>query len=286
MSVLSLLNKGDKDVVMETDGLDRIVDMIFDKLSLDETKRDKIINVLFCQSKYNSPLFVSHGMDHSLRVCKYGLELVGSSVFKKFLVEKYPDNYEETMLICLLLHDIGYIEYENSAEYNDDEDYYQCLCQFCEDCDKETVNTYGIEKTFFRKFKFLHAAMGEGWLKLNIEDTINIDDIKYAVLHHNSDSNKNTEYDPTIHGRTCSIKNKFARPYITCSIEESPLLAILRIADNLDLVRGRLSIEQLDKDFIMFQKNVSIDPKLLDDDVYKGKVSRKIIAIIRNTDQI
>jgi hypothetical protein len=86
MSVLSLLNKGDKDVVMETDGLDRIVDMIFDKLSLDETKRDKIINVLFCQSKYNSPLFVSHGMDHSLRVCKYGLELVGSSVFKKFLI--------------------------------------------------------------------------------------------------------------------------------------------------------------------------------------------------------
>tara|TARA_B100000131_G_scaffold296131_1_gene313689 strand:+ start:97 stop:1464 length:1368 start_codon:yes stop_codon:yes gene_type:complete len=237
--------------------LERVVPRVLNELNITEITKDvaKLIKILKCQSQFNSPLFVSHGMDHSFRVAEYGLQIYKQSpIFEEALERQLGEKYKETVILTCLLHDVGYIEYEyDNQNHVKNDRISECLSEFrceCAGC--------GINEEYFRELKFLHAKLGATWIERSLKELPNSKYIIHTVENHNSDSKgSQTRYEPSQHGKLCSLTEGYSRAYLPCSVNENPLLSLLRIADNLDITRTRLSLEQRATEFISFQRFVA-----------------------------
>ena len=227
-----------------------------------------------CQSKFNSPLFVSHGIDHSFRVAEYAIQIYNKSpLFLAALQDKLGVKYKETTILTCLLHDVGYIEYEyDQGDPQLNAEISTCLSEFKCECDG-----CGINSSNKRKFKYLHAKLGAEWIKKAFPDSDIFSAAATAVEYHNSDSISDSKYDPNKHGKLCSLDTEYSRPYLACSVDTHPLLSLLRIVDNLDITSSRLSAEQRDHIFIQFQKDMAEGIHYTEEDKIK-----KISEITRN----
>jgi len=197
------------------------------------------------QARYNSPLFSSHGINHSM--C--------TAYFMCILMKNMPGI--NVALWTALLHDVGYSEYD--------------LCQRPGKCDEMkrrltpliggNNSATGIHSNIYRKNKFLHAKLGANMVRhlLHISPRLfsptDAQKIVNAISEHNADSHDSTRYDPSQDGSFMSIHNYCVeRKYRLAIFEERPLLTLLRIADNLDISRNRLTLEQQSQKLVSYQR--------------------------------
>lgn len=215
----------------------------------------RTIYILNSQAKFNPPQYISHGVDHSLRTMQYCIDLfTKSKIINESLTNKYnlTEAQNELLLIYLgLFHDIGYSDIE--VVYKNDND--------------NTESSIMIPK-FIHSYSSYKMLKDENYNKLFINTITepSFEDMILAIKHHNYDSEKcnNNKND-----KSClflSDKNKFTtyieagvrinREYIEASIEQDPLLFIIRFADNLDFIRHRLSNIQNDISLIKLFKDI------------------------------
>lgn len=196
------------------------------------------------QARYNSPLFTSHGIGHSMRSAYYMDVLLPTGA-----------SYRNAALWTALLHDVGYSEYG--------------LCQNPATCDEMKkrlmplvdgdLAAKGLHPNNFRAKKFLHAALGANMVRriLRTSPRLFLDPgrIVQAIRDHNADTHSKSQYDPERDGSLMTIANYCVqRAYIPAVFEERPLLALVRLADNLDMVRARLTPEQRSCALLCYQK--------------------------------
>ncbi len=199
------------------------------------------------QARYNSSLFSSHGINHSMCIAYYMCILMKD-------IEALSMN---VALWAALLHDVGYSEYE--------------LCQRPENCDEmkgrltpfvgEHDSATGIRSDIYRNNKFLHAKLGANMVQHLLRTSPrlfkpnDVQRIVNAISDHNADSPAPTRYDPSQDGTFMSIHNYCVeRKYCPAIFEERPLLTLLRLADNLDISRSRLTIEQQSPALVSYQR--------------------------------
>lgn len=160
---------------------------------------NSLLDILILQEEFNSPLFASHGIDHSIRTTDYMIEFFNQDIWgiKEQLQNKinspsHPTCYSDTkclnsLILTALLHDIGYVEFDlcqenNKKKYNKVFDTLRisnkcnnkcggkCANNKCGNnkcggkCQKKTCNTIGL-KARYRDLKFLHAILGYNFLK-------------------------------------------------------------------------------------------------------------------------
>jgi len=238
--------------------------------------------VIKLQARYNSPLFTSHGIDHSIRTAYY--------------MQKLWPACTPAMLWAALLHDVGYSEYD--------------ICPQCQD-KMEQIRPYvcsngcnvptGLNPDFYRANKFLHARLGANMVYsilkqyprlFSKEDTAMI--IK-TIQFHNSDSHSNQLYQPKLHGTLFTIgRHNIRRQYIPVHFFQNKCLTLLRVADNLDITRARLTNEKKSIAIVLYQREIEKNPshsrqirlailkRLLQK--YPPKGNRKVLtSIVTNT---
>ena len=150
------------------------------------------------------------------------------------------------------------------------------------------TDNIGFNKKYYRKNKFLHALLGYRAL-FDIELHYELlwpkfrEDVLMSIKYHNFDDPSIKEYIPSkqgnfftigIHKDTKILENEYEllskkekklikkeefnlgveRTYIEASLETSPLLALVRLADNLDITYERLTTEQRCPIIILYQK--------------------------------
>jgi len=196
------------------------------------------------QARYNSPLFTSHGIGHSMRSAYYMDVLLPTGA-----------SYRNAALWTALLHDVGYSEYG--------------LCQNPATCDEMKQRLMplvggdstakGLSPENFRAKKFLHAALGANMVRRILRTSPRLflqpDRIVRAIQDHNADTHSKTRYDPEHDGSLMTIANYCVqRAYVPAVFEKRPLLTLVRLADNLDMVRARLTPEQRSCALLCYQK--------------------------------
>ena len=206
--------------------------------------------VIKLQARYNSPLFASHGIDHSIRTAYY--------------MQKLWPRCTPAMLWTALLHDVGYSEYD--------------ICPQCQEkierirpyvCSNGCNVPTGIYPEFYRANKFLHARLGGNMVSFILkqyprlfseEDTAMI---VQAIRVHNSDSNENQLYQPRLHGTLLTIgRHNIRRQYVPVHFFQNKCLALLRIADNLDITRARLTKEKRAIFIVLYQRFIEKNPDI------------------------
>lgn len=230
----------------------KIIIQIYD---INNTIADKLISriiyILAQQSIYNPPYYNSHGTDHSIRVLQYALkifnknELLQSYIYNKYNLDK--KKIKLSIKLLTLLHDVGYSDIE------------KVTCLLKDDaCNKipKFVHSYS-SAIMISDTKYINL-----FNKL-LNDEIYTDIIK-AVEHHNHDSIgcKNSHSDKCLfisnnqHTKYISQDKKIVREYIEVNIEDNPLLFLLRLSDNLDFTRERLTHIQKNKKILLFLRTL------------------------------
>lgn len=292
--------------------------------------------ILMYQARFNSPLFASHGVDHSMRVAQYAITLMETP--QSIFYPSFQDPIDQlTMIWTALLHDVGYIELElcqpkgNQTEHaaERDPDTQETMCPYgdsqdslesmdpddsgpcaiyrpppqaeirellCESksgnltdrCDSCTCAELGLYAGTYRKLKYLHAHLGRNLVALYLQPLVTMlpeskrEIMLEAIEVHNADSDTpGLGYIPDMHGRLYSIgESTLASSYRPASVEESPILALLRLTDNLDMTQARLSPEQRCPELIRFQLKYSV----LDREPTEGEVE-ETLHDIQETDE-
>lgn len=202
--------------------------------------------VIKLQARYNSPMFASHGIDHSIRTAYY--------------MQKLWPACTPAMLWAALLHDVGYSEYD--------------ICPQCKDR-IERIQPYvrsnsiptGIYPDFYRVNKFLHARLGANMVSSILQQYPRLFSKKettmivHAIQFHNSDSHSGQLYRPKIHGTLLTVgQQNIRRQYVPVHFFQNKCLALLRIADNLDITRDRLTIEKKSIAIVLYQREIVNNP--------------------------
>lgn len=191
------------------------------------------------QSTIDVPWYNSHDVSHSLRVMIWIQKLIqGSAYFQRVIARRYGlethNNKDDVALfgadILALLHDVGYGEF------------------------KSDLSTP----------KFVHAQLGaqifrkEFWgalasyMPLNFSNKSSIlVDMYFSILHHNADDVHHHSLTRDITEKSIISVSRFeadyfglTRIYQPASVEQDPLLCLLRFADNLDMTAERLHRHQ------------------------------------------
>ena len=206
--------------------------------------------VIKLEARYNSSLFASHGIDHSIRTAYY--------------MQKIWPDCTPTMMWAALLHDVGYSEYD--------------ICPNCQRkidqirpyvCSNGCNTPSGIRPEYYRANKFLHAHLGANMVasvlkqyprlfsKSDAEMIIN------AIRVHNADSHSDQLYQPRLHGTLLTIgQHNIRRRYIPVHFFTNRCIALLRIADNMDITRARLTLENKLDAIVLYQREINKNPKV------------------------
>ena len=201
--------------------------------------------VIKLQARYNSPLFASHGIGHSIRTAYYMWKL-------------WPA-ITPVLLWAALLHDVGYSEYD--------------ICSQCQDrIDRirpyvsSNAEPTGIYPEFYRANKFLHAQLGANMVSSILNQYPRLFSkgetatIVNAIRYHNSDSHSKQLYQPKIHGTLLTVgQHDIHRHYVPVHFFQDKCLALLRIADNLDITRARLTLEKKSIAVVLYQRKIAHD---------------------------
>lgn len=171
----------------------------------------------------------SHGSKHTINTLDFSSSIIeGSPTIAKDVEEIFgKQNGEILIRLVALFHDIGYPDLEIK---------------------KETHKWRHQEYSAALVKENLSYDTLKGLLRLTQEQ---YDLFVQAIQHHGSDNPK---------------KVSEGRPFVKTSNSENPLLVIMRLADNLDLIGERLTKLQRDKDFRNILKKIYESCKLIEDD--------------------
>jgi len=159
-----------------------------------------------------------------------------------------------------LLHDVGYAEYELCQQTQSGcEEMKRRLTPFLDEDANQAAT--GLYDQSYHKQKFLHAQLGANMLQYLFARSPRLfleqvqDQILEAIREHNADNQKQTRYEPAKDGTFMSLSNVcIQRHYKRVNMEDNPLLALLRIGDNLDMSRERLTPDQRTLILVYYQK--------------------------------
>ena len=240
-----------------------------------------VIQFIYClcdQAETNPLMYTSHGSDHSLRVMKVVEDLM--KVLQKQISLFYEDIPWDHLLIFTaimgLLDDVGYTQMAYCFEGK------PSTVQEREDKDK--MVTCGKNKGIQAKYKFVHAEgskreierRGIPLLLLELFGSKNqnvIQDIMFAIEHHNDD-NIHHYKDNNNQGNNVFVADQYhftnlfpegtvlKRAFVPADLYERPFLFLLRIADNCDFCRNRLTLLQQDLRLIDIQQMLYQHPSL------------------------
>ena len=207
------------------------------------------------QARYNSPIFTSHGLGHSMQTASIMDQLLCNSYY---LFETNQKITRNMILWTGLLHDLGYSEYDLCQQGNCEEMKQRLTPFLGGDCNLDAT---GLLDEAYHNKKFLHAQLGANMLQHIFLTSPRLFSpaiqtlILEAVRKHNTDSPAQTRYDPHIDGTFMSMKDVcLKRTYDKVDITANPLLALLRIADNLDISNKRLTPDQHSLIVILYQR--------------------------------
>jgi len=209
------------------------------------------------QSKYNSPIFTSHSLGHSMKTAYFMHMLLIKSLH---LFNLKSETVTNMVLWTGLLHDVGYAEYELCQQTQSGcEEMKRRLTPFLDEDANQAAT--GLHDQSYHKQKFLHAQLGANLLRHLFARSPRLfletvqDKILEAVREHNADNKTQTRYDPSEDGTFMSLSNVcIQRHYKRVNLEHNPLLALLRIGDNLDMSRERLTPDQRTLILVYYQK--------------------------------
>tara|TARA_B100000780_G_scaffold268026_1_gene225624 strand:- start:249 stop:1403 length:1155 start_codon:yes stop_codon:yes gene_type:complete len=240
-------------VVAQLKGMETTTKAVIRKLRHGRARWDEYLplwQVVKLQARFNSSTFASHGIGHAIRTVQYMHTIWPSCT--------------TAMLWAALLHDVGYSEYD--------------ICRNCQGrveriqpyvCSKGCNTPTGIYPDFYRANKFLHAELGANMIGSILNQYPRLFSKKdatmiiHAIRAHNADSHSRQLYKPRIHGTLLTIgQHNIQRKYIPVHFFKDKCLALLRIADNLDITRSRLTQEKSSIAVLMFQKKVSINSNI------------------------
>jgi hypothetical protein len=204
--------------------------------------------VIKLQARYNSPLFASHGIDHSIRTAYY--------------MQKIWPKCTPPMMWTALLHDVGYSEYD--------------ICRNCQRrieqihpyvCSNGCNTPSGIRPEYYRANKFLHAHLGANMVASVLKQYPRLfsksdaEMIVNAIRVHNADSHSDQLYQPRLHGTLLTIGHRdIRRQYIPINFFTNRCGALLRIADNMDITRARLTREKKLSAIVLYQREINKNP--------------------------
>jgi len=254
----------------------------------------KILTLLYNQTITDPPYYVSHALDHSIRVTVKMFELLTTIPELNILMtEKYNDSMNLLILFAGLLHDVGYSDLvyclngKMNAIHNNVND---------NDCS----NNKGIPANK----KFLHSVSSKRITKQNFQSHKLFDANATQVLldsikEHNFDVNgcdnrhdmnkpESCSFKPTEREHSFYIASSgkadeiIYRDYIEADIQDKPLLFALRIADNLDFEYSRLTNVQQDENLMIVQRTIYMNTKInIDDDPKMEGVLKTEIESLR-----
>jgi len=225
-----------------------------------------ILTLLYNQTITDPPCYVSHSLDHSIRVTVKMLELLLTLPELNYYMQ-HIYGYNTTLLVLFagLLHDVGYSD-----------------LVYCFNGHKNDIHAdvCGENKGIPSTKKFLHSISSQLMTKTAFDLKMLFDDktincLLDAIKYHNFDvitcqDNKkdSCSFKPTDQSHSLYIKGKdtIHREYIIADITVNPLLVALRIADNLDFKYSRLSKIQQDENLMLMQKSIFMNDKITNED--------------------
>jgi hypothetical protein len=189
-------------------------------------------------------IYISHGPNHSLEVVKYIQMLYDNDTqVQKSLMANYKLQYSSktddlnvlftriVVRLLALLHDVGYTD---------------------------VAHNLGSGKNAVKKW--IHGKSGDiiNGGKHGVKKTKLTKDFLNAIKYHNADSEKkkftidkkNFTACWKPHDKLTAKKSSISREYVSASIKKSPLIYLIRTADNLDFSRSRMIPEHKDAKLI------------------------------------
>jgi hypothetical protein len=237
----------------------------------------EILILLYNQTITDPPYYVSHALDHSIRVTVKMFELLKTiPELNTLMMQKYNDSKHLLILFAGLLHDVGY------------SDLVYCLDGKMNAIHNDGVHTCGDNKGIPTKKKFLHAVSSKFMTEQNFhldnlfnEKTIRV--LLDSIKEHNFDVNECQNRPGQKEPDSCSFKPTerehsfyitsadeidgiIHRDYIEADIQDKPLLFALRIADNLDFEYSRLTNVQQDENLMIVQRTIFMNSEIKDGD--------------------
>eukprot|EP01118_Nematostelium_gracile_P015998 TRINITY_DN653_c0_g1_i1.p1 TRINITY_DN653_c0_g1~~TRINITY_DN653_c0_g1_i1.p1 ORF type:complete len:467 (+),score=127.16 TRINITY_DN653_c0_g1_i1:34-1434(+) len=215
-----------------------------------------LMGILVNQTITNPPQYVSHGTDHSVRVMNWAFSLLQIEDLSNGMLKYGLSSVRTQFALSILgiIHDIGY-----------------------NDVDAHSVS------------KWLHAVAGSimaenlinsGKNKAVLCNNNNIFCLDFinAIKYHNFDESyciwtTNTKFDSTCTFTTSGDPNNpsapstpmlppnntYTREYVRGSTSDSPLHFVVRVADNLDAIRTRLTPVQNDAQMMRYFYRLYVD---------------------------
>jgi|GEM_PF-2108312 len=229
----------------------------------------KLLLKFVCESleaqHLDNPLkYVSHGADHSINTMLQTKQLIDSSPEIRAALKKQFGSVKNGKMLAYmvaLFHDIGYPKVTEEQKKNPD-------------LPKWKHQEYSAEMVKNGlKFETLSKIM-PGLTKAHYDLFIT------AIEHHGSDSLKLEDFDAK-------------RPFRFAALSDNPLLVLMRLSDNLDMLKVRLNAVQTDPFFlkvlgVMADKADKIKKKnpALSEAELKAKIKESNKAVLEKAEKI
>jgi hypothetical protein len=215
-----------------------------------------LFGLLENQTKTNPPQYVSHGTDHSVRVMNWAKNLLQIEELSNGIsTYNLPENRVKFALSTLgLIHDIGY-----------------------SDLDKHSISKW-LHSIASGKMTEQLLNMGKAKSVLCADNTKFCEDFVDAIRYHNFDETfciwtTNSRFtssctfnttgnsdDPTSSATPLlPAGQSFTRNYVRGSTGTTPLHFVVRVADNLDAIRTRLTPVQDDEKMMKYFFRLYVD---------------------------
>ncbi len=191
--------------------------------------------------------YVSHGAKHSINTVNYTNAIIqGSETLRQNNEDRYGENATIIARLVALFHDIGYPKLKAKQE----EEYKKTDPKKIHKWEHAAFSTELLHKYFpYEKFQKI----------LNISRE-NYELFIMSILYHGADNpNEEQMAEGRAFLKTSNVEN--SDPEIIAD----PLLVIMRIADNLDLIGERLSKLQKDDIFLTIFKEIYYECKAISD---------------------
>jgi hypothetical protein len=239
----------------------------------------KILTVLNEQTVLDPPYYVSHAADHSVRVMAMMDDLFSSLDQLKLAMVKVYGLVDPTLarfifMLLGLTHDFGYVELN------------WCMHGQPQQFQPSDQRQCGVNHGIPAAYKFLHAPAGARMAEDRLSPflkqmmpTALLSGFLDAIATHNYDASgcrrdpppAKCVYSMSSHHHTQLLREgeTFRRSYVTADMDTNPLLAAIRIADNLDFSYYRLNNVQRDPALTLVERALNKDITL--NQLFKAK---------------
>lgn len=234
----------------------------------------ELMKLLYQQTETDPPIYVSHAVDHSIRVMNYSFMLFETiKEVQDALLKLYGLNFMKAQFVVGLIglvHDVGYtdltycsVEYEviRKRIFKVIEEKLPEDLQFCHNAKNRQTNKKflhsisgceAVKTKLGGMLKDIFAYMSKDVPKLykDVTDSIRFHNFDVANCSESKCIAKFAKEDETQYLK----EGVYKREYVPVNMSENPLLGIIRFADNLDFVHSRLSPVQQNTHGMILQK--------------------------------